>query len=186
MQKKQQHDKNMPNYYDIYVLSENRDKKTVEKFLNQFCFRDKIENIEEQEIAVYKNKKYNIEETWVKIKTISEVISFGLKESNHGFVFYISNNLKEDISHIILKFTFDGKIIFGASIKEYRIDEKGELVDNYDKALNVERLIFELTSAKKTSIQFENAPSDDEEEFDKEIEVWKSMNESKKIMSLKS
>ncbi len=170
----------MPNYYDVYVLSESRDKRTVEKFLNQFCFRDKIENIEEQEIAVRKNEKYNVEETWVKIKTISEVINFGLKESNHGFVFYISDNLKEDISHIILKFTFDGKIILGVSVKEYRIDENGRLVDNYDRALNIERLISELIDARKTSIQFENAPSDDEEEFDKEIEVWKSMNESKK------
>lgn len=170
----------MPNYYDVYVLSESRDKRTVEKFLNQFCFRDKIENIEEQEIAVRKNEKYNVEETWIKIKTISEVINFGLKESNHGFVFYISDNLKEDISHIILKFTFDGKIIFGVSVEESRIDENGRLVDNYGRALNIERLISELTDARKTSIQFENAPSDDEEEFDKEIEVWKSMNESKK------
>lgn len=170
----------MPNYYDVYVLSESRDKRTVEKFLNQFCFRDKIENIEEQEIAVRKNEKYDVEETWIKIKTISEVINFGLKESNHGFVFYISDNFKEDISHIILKFTFDGKIIFGVSVEESRIDENGRLVDNYGRALNIERLISELTDARKTSIQFENAPSDDEEEFDKEIEVWKSMNESKK------
>jgi hypothetical protein len=48
----------MPPYYDIYGLSRQRDKKTIEKFLNYFSIREKIENREGQEIAVYKNEKY--------------------------------------------------------------------------------------------------------------------------------
>jgi membrane-associated protease RseP (regulator of RpoE activity) len=47
-------------------------------------------------------------------------------------------NLKEGINHIILKFTFDGKIIFGISVEENKIDDNGNLIDNYDKALEVE------------------------------------------------
>ena len=44
----------MPPYYDIYGLSLQRDKETVERFLNHFANRDKIEDRESQEIAVYK------------------------------------------------------------------------------------------------------------------------------------
>lgn len=170
----------MPPYYDIYGLSKQRDKTTVEKFLNYFSIREKIENREGQEIAVYKNEKYKTEETWKAIRTLTEVIDFGLENENFGFAFYIGDNLKEGINHIILKFTFDGKIIFGISVEENKIDDNGNLIDNYDKALEVEKAIAELTNSTKTSIQFEYAPSDDEDEFDSDIEVWRNMNEEKR------
>lgn len=169
----------MPPYYDIYGLSKQRDKKTVETFLNYFANRNKIEDREGQEIAFYKNEKYKTEETWTSIRTLTEVIDFGLKNQNLGFAFYIGDNLKKGINHIILKFTFDGKIIFGISVEENRLTDGGKLIDNYDKALEIEKTIAELTNSSKTSIQFEYAPSDDEEEFDSDIEMWRNMNEEK-------
>lgn len=169
----------MPPYYDIYGLSLQRDKETVERFLNHFANRDKIEDRESQEIAVYKNEKYKTEETWTSIRTLTEVIDFGLKHPNFGFAFYIGDNLKEGINHIILKFTFDGKIIFGISVEEHRIVNDTKLIDNYDKALEVEKKIAELTNSNKTSIQFEYPPANDEEEFDSDIEMWRNMNEEK-------
>ena len=111
---------------------------------------------------------------------MTEVINFGLANENHGFAFYIGDNLKDDINHIILKFTYDGKIIFGISIREKRITNSGKLVDNYDRAFEIGNLIAELTDAAKTSIQIEYAPSDDEEEFDKDIELWKNIDEKKR------
>lgn len=170
----------MPPYYDIYGLSKQRDKKTIETFLNYFANRNKIEDREGQEIAVYKNEKYKIEETWTSIRTLTEVIDFGLKNQNFGFAFYIGDNLKKGINHIILKFTFDGKIIFGISVEENRLTDGGKLIDNYNKALEIEKTIAELTNSLKTSIQFEYAPSDDEEEFDSDIEMWRNMNEEKR------
>ncbi|WP_421798240.1 hypothetical protein [Haliscomenobacter sp.] len=170
----------MPPYYDIYGLSKQRDKKTVETFLNYFANRNKIEDRAGQEIAVYKNEKYKIEETWTSIRTLTEVIDFGLKNQNFGFAFYIGDNLKKGIHHIILKFTFDGKIIFGISVEENRLTDGGKLIDNYDKTLEIEKTIAELTNSSKTSIQFEYAPSDDEEEFDSDIEMWRKMNEEKR------
>lgn len=166
----------MPPYYDIYGLSKQRDKQTIEKFLNHFSSRDRIENRDGQEIIVYKNEKYNIEETSTAIKTLSDVIDFGLRNRDLGFAFYIGDNLKKDINHIILKFTFDGKIIFGISIEEKIILDNGELQDNYDKASAIEETILKLTNSIKTSIQFEYAPSDDEEEFDRDIELSVKMN----------
>jgi hypothetical protein len=170
----------MPPYYDIYGLSRQRDKRTVEKFLNYFSIREKIENREGQEIVVYKNEKYKIGETLITISTLTEVIDFGLENKNFGFAFYIGDNLKKGINHIILKFTFDGKIIFGISVEEKKIEYNGNLIDNYDKAIEVEKAIAELTNATKTSIQFEYAPSDDEEEFDSDIEIWRNMNDEKR------
>ena len=79
-----------------------------------------------------------------------------------------------------MKFTFDGKVIFGISVEEKKIDDNGILIDNYDKALEVEKKIAELTNSTKTSIQFDYAPSDDEEEFDSDIEMWRNMNEDKR------
>ena len=170
----------MPPCYDIYGLSRQRDKKTVEKFLDRFAKREKIENREGQEVIVYKNEKYKIEETWTAISTLTEVIDFGLENQNFGFTFYIGDNLKEGINHIILKFTFDGKMIFGISVEENRIGDGEKLIDNYDKALELEKTIAELTNSTKTSIQVEYAPSDDEEEFDNDIEMWRNMNEEKR------
>jgi hypothetical protein len=169
----------MPPFYDIYGLSKNRDKKTIEKFLNHYSHREKIENREGQEIAVYKNEKYKTDAIGTPISTLTEVIDWGVKNQNLGFAFYIGDNLREGINHIILKFTFDGKIIFGISVEENRLVENSKLIDNYDKALEIEKKIAELTNSTKTSIQFEYAPSDDEEEFDSDIEMWRNMNEEK-------
>ncbi len=169
----------MPPFYDIYGLSKHRDKQTIERFLNNFSNREKIEDRSGQEIAVYKNEKYQIEETYIAVSTLSEVIDYGLSNYNHGFSFYIADNLKKGISHIILKFTYDGKIIFGISIEETKINESGRLIDNFCEALKIEKLIAELTNSTKTSIQFEYAPSDDEEEFNMDIEMWKNMSQEK-------
>lgn len=174
----------MPPFYDIYGLSKQRDKKTIETFLDFYCHQNLIENYVGQgiEIAIYKNEKYKIEENYIPVDNLSEVINYGLNHPNIGFAFYIGekSNYKKDIDGIILKFTFDGKIIFGISVEENRIAGNGMLIDNYDKALEIEKSIAVLTNSTKTSIQFEYAPSDDEEEFDSDIEMWRNMNEEKR------
>ena len=174
----------MPPFYDIYGLSKQRDKKTIKTFLNFYCHQKLNENYVGQgvEIAVYENDKYKIEENYIPVDNLSEVIDYGLNHPNIGFAFYIGEkaNYKKDIESIILKFTFDGKIIFGISVEESRITDNGKLIDNYDKAVEVEKAITVLTNSEKTSIQFEYAPADDEEEFDSGIEMWRNMNEEKR------
>lgn len=112
----------MPPFYDIYGFSKQRDKNTVEKFLSYFAHREKIENRTGQEIIVYKNDKYGIEETWIPVNSLTDVIEFALENVNFGFAFYISDNLREGINDVILKFTFDGKVIYGISVKEKIVD----------------------------------------------------------------
>jgi hypothetical protein len=169
----------MPPFYDIYALSHKRDKDTIEKFLDFYCFREKVENREGQEIRVYKNDKYKINDKTFAIRTLSEVIDYGVNNPNQGYAFYISDNLKEDVMDLILKFTYDGKIIFGVSIEENLLTKEGKLIDNYNKAQIIERSMTTLTNSKKTSIQFEYPPSDDEEEFNYDIKLWSNMNNEK-------
>ncbi len=88
---------------------------------------------------------------------------------------YIGAHLKGGINHIILKFTADAKIIFGISIEEKRIEPNGLWADNYDYAYKIEKQLAVLTQASKTSIQFEYPPADNEEEFDKDIVLWKNI-----------
>lgn len=158
----------MPQYYDIYALSEKRDKETIEVFLNHFCFRDEIENRKGEDIGIYANEKYNISELIIDINTLSEVIEYGIANPNHGFAFYIGDHLKENISHVILKFTYDGKIIFGLSINSK--DDTSN--DTYSTAERIVNEIASLINSVKTSIQFENPPADDEDEFDENMLLW--------------
>jgi len=174
----------MPPFYDIYGLSKERTKKTIETFLDFYCHRTEIENFISQgiEISIYKNDKYGVEEKFIPVHDLSEVIDYGLCHLNIGFAFYIGtkSNYRKDIDCVILKFTYDGKLIFGISIEENRLTDEGKLIDNYDRALEIEKTIAELTHSTKTSIQFEYAPSDDEEEFDNDIEMWRNMNDEKR------
>lgn len=70
--------------------------------------------------------------------------------------------------------------IFGISIEENSLTDEGQLVNNYDKALEIQKEIQELTNSTKTYIQLEYAPADDEEEFDSDTKLWQIMNESKR------
>jgi len=166
----------MPAYYDIYGISKRRDKETIERFLNYYSHRDKIEIREDLEIGVSKNEEYGIHEIIIPIKTLSEVIDYGIKNRNHGYVFYIGDNLKSEINHIILKFTYDEKMIYGISVEE----KDNKLQDNYPHAFRIEKEIALITNSYESSIQFEYAPSDDEREFYEDKLVWEQMNEEKK------
>jgi len=168
-------------FYEIYGLSENRDKETIERFLEHFTFRNLIEDRKGQEISVHSNVKYGVEEFFKPVKTLSQVIQFGINHPNIGFAFYIGNgkNLKPGIGDVLLKFTFDSKLIFGVGIEEKVVLKDGSVVSNFPFAVEVKEQLIELTGAYKTSIQFEYPPSDDEAEFDEDMEMWKDLTNGK-------
>lgn len=166
----------MPPYYDIYALSLRRDEATINKFLDTYAYRDKIEDQAGQEISVSVDDADAAADLNVNINTLTEVIDLGLNNMDMGFVFYIGDHLKSGIDHIVLKFTYDRKMIFGISLEEKVMDGAGVLVDNYPKAMELEQAIAALTHAVKTSIQFEYPPADDEPEFDEGMLLWAEMN----------
>ncbi len=168
----------MPPFYNIYALSKQRNQIDIEKFLNYFSYRNEIENRSGQEIIALENAN-DKNEIRLPINVLREVLEFGVKNSDYCFVFYINDNLKEDIKEVILKFTSDRQIIFGVSIESKKIIEDGSLVDNYDRACELEKLLSDIAATSKTSIQIEYAPADNEEEFDEDIHYWKAVNKLK-------
>lgn len=172
--------------YDIYALSTHRNQETIEKFLHYYTNRPGIEDREGEEIMVYSNEKYGVQEISIPVHTMTDVLAFGIKNENKGFYFYVSDHLLAGVRFVILKFTYDNKLIFGISVDESRVEDNGRIVDNYDRALKIQSELVELTQATKTSIMYEYAPADDEEEFDADIEQWKTMNKEKIDSSCKS
>ncbi len=166
----------MAPFYDIYGFSRLRNKQTIEKFLAHFCIREMAEDREGQEIWSPANARHGLEEIEIPVQTLTEVIDYGVNHPKQGFAFYISEGLK-NVKSIILKFTFDGNMIFGISIEEKMVSKDGKLLNNYLEATQIAKQIATLTESIKTSIQFEYPPSDDEAEFNSDMELWKGMNE---------
>lgn len=156
----------MPPCYDIYSLSE-RNKRYIERFLRHFCDRGMIENRAGHEITIDGHEKYGVPAQSIPVSSLTEVIDYGVSHPTHGFTFYVSDHLlTRAIKGVILKFTYDGKIIFGVYIEVYKPLLFGWLTHNIRLARRLEKEVALLTNTIKTSIHVEYAPADDEEEFD--------------------
>ena len=161
----------MPPYYDVYGISKHRDRKTIECFLSAFCHRGEVESQEGTVIGMLANEKYRVAEIELPVNTLTEVVDFGLQNSGYGFSFYIASGLI-NVKMVILKFTYDGLIIFGVSIEE--MDDNW--VDNLPKARELAVKIARLTQSYKTSIQFECGTADDAGEFEEDHQLFSHLN----------
>lgn len=150
-------------WLDIYGLSDKRDKETIEIFLSEFAYRDKIEDRAGDIVTIFSNKKYNVNKEDISIETTTDLIDVGVKNSDKGFCAYFQSGLKPDITSLLLKFTYDNKIIYGVSVDE----------SNKTGAMNVSEKLIKDFHVKDVSIEFENPPADDEAEFYKNKEEWK-------------
>lgn len=160
-------------YFDIYVLSDERNTEAIEKFLMRYCDRAANEMRDGgQEIAIYKSDKYGIAEQFIPIDTLTAVIRHGTQNLHHGFCFYISRHLK-GVKDVMLKFTYDGKMVFGVSIDTGLHDDYG----NYPYAKQLAGELKKITKGYKENITVEYAPADDEEEFDADVAMWQAMND---------
>lgn len=140
----------MPPFYDIYGLSQKRDKETIEVFLNYFCYREKEENRSSGEGIFLENEEF------IPVNTLSQVIDYGIKNPNWVFAFYLNKYFK-NVESVILCFTNDNQIVFGVSVEVNRI-ENGQLIDNADKCDQLAEAIAVLTSAHKTIMGVELPP----------------------------
>ncbi|MDH6309600.1 hypothetical protein M2451_001966 [Dysgonomonas sp. PFB1-18] len=155
----------MPPFYDIYGLSKKRDRETIEKFLDYFCYRDEIENLGKDEgIFILESEDYNIQEDFIPVKTLSEVIDFGINNPNQAFAFYLSQPLK-NVESVILCFTYDNQIVLGVSVEVNRI-ENDRFIDNSAICDQLAATIVKLTSAHKTIMGLELPPPRSESELD--------------------
>jgi len=113
----------MPPCYDVYGISKKRDKETINRFVEYFCDRDQIESQTGCEIFVNENEKYNIPEESIEVSKLSDVIEYGILNKTKGYSYYLDS--RDDYIGVLLKFTYDSKIIFGVSIEEKTVRKSG-------------------------------------------------------------
>ena len=153
-------------FYDIYGLSMGRDESTIEAFLRHFCYRDHIEPLQDQWLQAWPKEQYHIPELIeLPLTSIADMVAYAMRHPTHGFVFYNQVALRTSVKSAIVKFTYDGKVVFGVSIS------------NADQALTVEAEIKQVTQAYKSFIAVEYPPANDEEEFDADMLMWQDTRE---------
>lgn len=98
----------MPEYSDVYVISDKRDKNTIELYLDRFLPR-REESADEYEVPQYSE---NIE---VVFNTANELIEYCAKNKNteHSIYWRAVDNGKPE--HSMVFFLEDGYVIFGLS-----------------------------------------------------------------------
>jgi hypothetical protein len=161
-------------YIDIYTLTNNRDKKTIESFLYNYTDREAIEDQQDGELMVLPNgknrKNINSDEyVWTKAISVSNSIDIGLANPENCFTMYLNSN-KPDIDYAILTFTQDGKLILGLSIFEYQDDES--TIDNYKLAETLCKKIENDYFGVHSYFGLEASPADNLEEFLAQMKIW--------------
>ena len=152
----------MPPFYDIYGFSKNRTAAFIEEFISKFTDRNSIESWPECEIHIYPNEDYGIKEKFISVNSLTEVISFGIKNPQLGFSFYLGKSkTHRDIKDIILKFTFDGYVIVGLSIEANLANGQ----DNKTNANKLKETLLQNPQIIDALTGIEEGPVDDFEEF---------------------
>lgn len=98
----------MPSYSDIYVISEKRDRKTIEEFLNQFLpARD--ETADEYEFPQYSDNPEII------FSTVEEALGKSIADPELDYRIYWRALNEAKPEHAMVFFLDDGYVIFGLS-----------------------------------------------------------------------
>lgn len=69
-------------------------------------------------ITIFSNEKYNVKQEDIAIETATALIALGVKNTNKRFCTYFHDGLKPGIASLLLKFTYNNKIIYGVSVDE--------------------------------------------------------------------
>lgn len=152
-------------WFDIYGLSDKKDKELINKFLSEFAHRDQIEDRSGDIVAIFSDQNDDANQENIAVETTTDLIELGVKTFNKGFVAYFHKGLKPDITSLLLKFTYDNKIIYGVSVDQ----------NNKTEARNVRDKLIRDFHVKDVSIECEFPPADDESEFYRNKEYWKDI-----------
>ncbi len=82
-------------WLDIYGLSDKKDKQIIEKFLNEFAFRDQIESRAGGTVTILRNEKYQINEEDIPVETTTDAIDIGVRNKYKGFCVYFHQDLSQ-------------------------------------------------------------------------------------------
>jgi len=111
----------MPSYSDIYVISEKRDRETVEEFLNEFLpVRD--ETADEYEFPQYSDSAEVI------FHTAEEAVGKCIDERDLDYRIYWRALSEAKPEHAMVFFLADGNVIYGVSTDDAYPEYASELL----------------------------------------------------------
>jgi len=96
----------MPPFNDIYIVTDDRSKNCIDKFLSKYA---DLENAKARgDFEVFDGSNY------VETGTLTDTIAYGLADKRREFVMYFDSAISR-VKSVILFFTPDGKLILGLS-----------------------------------------------------------------------
>jgi hypothetical protein len=165
----------MPPDLDIYVLSESRDRDTLERFVSTFVDIEASEMRCDEELMMIpfetsKNLSEPDQWDWEPAITLSHILSRGLDHPRRAFGVYLKPKDKA-LGGVTLAFTADNQVVFGLSI-----DDANERPENIDLAKRLLHSLAESFNGHLGTIAYEEPPPLWEREFENmngQIYVWR-------------
>lgn len=162
----------MPPDLDIYVLVKNRDKETLERFIDAYVDRNASEDRGDEELMMLplwlSNEKITLEDEeglssddydWELAQTLTNILERGLHFPRRAFSVYLKPKEKH-LSGATLSFTADNQLILGLSI-----DDEGALPENEKQARKILTKLMQQFNGKAGLIIVEWPPPTTELDF---------------------
>ncbi|TYZ07595.1 hypothetical protein FY528_14630 [Hymenobacter lutimineralis] len=107
------------------------------------------------------------------VGSLTEVLRIGVEHPKYGFTHYTYTNdgLRSDLHRVHVRFTPDGKVIFGIAMAD-----TGE--GSYACACQIRDEMILVTQAHKAFIGYKYPPSNDEAEFDADMIMWQNIGDA--------
>ena len=133
----------MPPDLDIYVVSRARNRKTIERFLQEYVDLDASQDRGDEDLMMV---PFGVTETpdaaelwdWEPAKNLKHVVQRGLDEPHRAFAVYLKPR-DSSLTSVTMAFRTDGCAIFGLSI-----DDEGMKPEN---AMRARSLLHTLADA---------------------------------------
>ena len=111
----------MPAFIEVYILTENRDQETINRFLKNFTNREEIEDRADEELMILDSAERFLWEKyiWIKAETLTKSINLGLSKPDICFTMFLKSNW-QNVQWLTMTFTIDNKLVLGLSLFEYQ------------------------------------------------------------------
>lgn len=121
----------MPPDLDIYVISESRDRDTLERFIATYVDGEANENCVDEELMMLPLDATDdpaeiVQWDWEPAITLTHILGRGLDRPRRAFTVYLKPK-DNAMDRVILAFTADNQVVFGLSIDD--ADENPENIN---------------------------------------------------------
>ena len=118
----------MPPNLDVYVLPRRRDLVTINEFINKWVDREASEQRDDESLTLYHigktGEKTSEDEPAI---SLTNIIARGLSLPRRAFWVYLKS-IRTDLYNVVLGFTNDNRVVYGASIDDANENEMNLLL----------------------------------------------------------